>query len=107
MGQRLTSVESARRAGPTSARTMPRIAFTSRDDQPVLVKIVRSVFLVACGPRRRVEIALRLELLVQLADQPFELAMRRGRLELLGGRLRQLGSASTIRRRAGSPPGRG
>ena len=31
----------------SSARTTPRIALTSRDDQPVLVKIVRSVFLVA------------------------------------------------------------
>jgi hypothetical protein len=40
-GQRL-------RAGPTSARITPRTAFTSRDDQPVFVKIVRSVFLVAC-----------------------------------------------------------
>ena len=27
---------------------IPRTAFTSREDQPVLVKIVRSVFLVAC-----------------------------------------------------------
>ena len=26
---------------------IPRIAFTSRDDQPVLVKMVRMVFLVA------------------------------------------------------------
>ena len=34
-------------AGPTSARMIPRIAFTSRDDQPVLVKIVRIVFRVA------------------------------------------------------------
>src|SRR5206468_11532296 len=35
------------RAGPTSARMIPRTAFTSREDQPVLVKIVRRVFLVA------------------------------------------------------------
>jgi hypothetical protein len=36
-----------RRTGPTSARMIPRMALTSRDDQPVLVKIVRSVFFVA------------------------------------------------------------
>lgn len=34
-------------AGPTSARMIPRTAFTSREDQPDLVKIVRRVFLVA------------------------------------------------------------
>ena len=33
--------------GLTRARMIPRIAFTSRDDQPVLVKMVRMVFLVA------------------------------------------------------------
>ena len=31
----------------TKARMIPRTAFTSRDDQPVLVKMVRIVFLVA------------------------------------------------------------
>jgi hypothetical protein len=36
-----------RRSGFARARMMPRTAFTSRDDQPVLVKMVRIVFLVA------------------------------------------------------------
>jgi len=31
----------------TKARMMPRMALTSRDDHPVLVKIVRTVFRVA------------------------------------------------------------
>jgi hypothetical protein len=35
------------RGGSTSARITPRMALTSRDDQPVFVKIVRSVFFVA------------------------------------------------------------
>jgi hypothetical protein len=35
------------RAGPTSARMTPRTALTSREDQPVFVKMVRSVFFVA------------------------------------------------------------
>src|SRR5437870_8194332 len=44
---RLPFGQSLGRRGPTSARMMPRTALTSRDDQPVLVKIVRSVFRVA------------------------------------------------------------
>src|SRR6476469_287343 len=36
------------RAEPTSARIIPRTALISRVDHPALVKIVRSVFLVAC-----------------------------------------------------------
>ena len=35
------------RGGSTNARIIPRTAFTSREDQPVLVKIVRMVFFVA------------------------------------------------------------
>src|SRR4051812_20309627 len=48
MGQQLTLVGSQGvLAGPTKARITPRTAFTSREDQPVLVKMVRSVFWVA------------------------------------------------------------
>src|SRR4051794_4565971 len=36
------------RGGPISARKIPRTALTSRDDQPVLVKIVRIVLRLAC-----------------------------------------------------------
>src|SRR5687768_15737169 len=39
--------QSLRRRGPTSARRIPRTALTSRDDQPVLVKMVRMVLRVA------------------------------------------------------------
>jgi hypothetical protein len=39
--------QSLRLGGPTSARRIPRTALTSRDDQPVLVKMVLMVLRVA------------------------------------------------------------
>src|SRR5437867_1552258 len=45
--QRPRNDQPRRRGGLTSARMIPRTAFTSRDDQPLLVKMVRIVFLVA------------------------------------------------------------
>src|SRR5947209_20310208 len=45
------------------------------------------------GARRRVEVALGGELAVELFDQTVEFSMRRGRLGVLHGRLRQSGAA--------------
>src|SRR5947199_10472639 len=44
------------------------------------------------GARRRVEVALGVEFAVELFDQTVEFSMRRGRLGVLDGRLRQGGA---------------
>ena len=73
--------------GFASARMTPRTALTSRDDQPGLVKIVRSVLWVAWRPLGRMEIAASSSAVVELADQAFELghAARAARASFAGG----------------------